>query len=100
LFNFLYEEEGGAKMFSFGGVIEKENFQTKNYQFNDETIIRTSEEPLRLSVPVITRREAEYINLNLNDLSRIYSSKILEGHLVDKYKEVYKYLPTFLDVRL
>lgn len=98
LFNFLYQENGGAKMYTFGGVIDGGNFASSNLVNFD--FIKISEEPYRISMPNLTMKESEYIDKNFEDEAVIISSKIIEQHELRKYKKTYKYLPNYFDVRV
>ena len=57
-----------------------------------------------IDVPVLTMREAIKLNRVLNDNAKeeaeIVSLNILDREGVDKYKELYKYMPNYFDVRL
>lgn len=105
LYNLLYQENRGAKMFTFGGVIiEKErDFQSLNHE--DLDFIKTSEEPYRINIPNLTFKEMDLINNHLtvdisNDYASLTNTKIIGKHDIEKYISIYKYLPAFFDVRI
>ena len=100
LFNFLYQENNGAKMFTFGGIIGKNDFDIATSRLNKFEFIKSSEEPCRINIPNLTIKESEFIDKNFNDDNLITSSRIIENHDLDKYKKTYKYLPNYFDVRL
>jgi hypothetical protein len=99
LFNFLYQETGGARMFSFGGVIESDNFDLANFNINRFDFIRQNDEPFRINLPILTSKEIMYINERLEDVKYFNNSKIVAKKHFDRYSKIYKYLPNYLDVR-
>ncbi|MBO0356020.1 hypothetical protein J0656_18525 [Muricauda ruestringensis] len=100
LFNFLYQENGGAKMYTFGGVIDKKNSNLTDSNINNFEFIELGEEPHRINIPNLTIKESEYIDKNFDDEDSIIESRIIEEHDLKKYKQTYKYLPNYFDVRL
>lgn len=100
LFNFLYQENGGAKMYTFGGVIDKDNSDLINLNINNFEFIKFDEEPYRINIPNLTIKESDYIDKNFDDEESIMASRIIEQQELKKYKQTYKYLPNYFDVRL
>ena len=86
-------------MMTFGGIIEEEEFDIKKLNLNDFDFIKNEEEPYRIKIPNITLKEVEFVNSNINDKEYILKSKILTEEDFDKYKNTYKYLPYYMDVR-
>jgi hypothetical protein len=99
LFNFLYQETGGARMFSFGGVIESDTFDLNNFNVNRFDFIRKLEKPFRINLPILTSKEIVYVNERLEDVEYFNDSKIIEKIHFNRYSKIYKYLPHYLDVR-
>jgi hypothetical protein len=101
LFNILYNEESGANMFTYGGIISDESydkgFQDLNLKKFD--FISDSFEPYRLKIPHLTIKEVDYIDNVLGINESIINNKIVAPDQLDKYKKTYKFLPNFFDVR-
>lgn len=100
LFNFLYQENRGAKMYTYGGVIEKNDFDVSELNLNDFDFVKLDEEPYRINIPNITMKETDFVNKNLDNETGIISSKVVTQTDLDKYKKTYKYLPNYFDVRV
>jgi len=98
LYNFLYQENRGAKMFTFGGIIEKDDFQIKDLGICGFDFLKTKEEPYRIKIPNLTNKETDWINKHFGTEEKLISSKIVKKEDLDKYKKTYKYLPNFYDV--
>jgi hypothetical protein len=100
LFNFLYQETGGARMFSFGGVIESDNFDLNNFNTNRFDFIREGDEPFRITLPILTSKEVVYVNERLDNVEYFNNCKIIKKKHFERYSKIYKYLPHYLDVRM
>lgn len=99
LYNFLYQEIGGAPMFSFGGIIEEPKVDLNKFKIGRFDFIRQDEVPYRINLPILTTKEMHFINENIDDLDVVTETKVLERALIDKYIDIYKYLPKYFDVR-
>lgn len=102
LFNIQYDEIRGARMYTFGGIIEESNFNVKKLNIQDFDFIATSF-PYNIDVPILTDREVSHLNHILNNESaekELVSSGILEQRVINLYKRYYKFLPSFHDVRV
>lgn len=99
LFNFLYQENGGAKMFSFGGLIEEKSFNVDNLSHDNFNFLKRKEEPYRIKMPLLTTKEMNKINEMCDDVESLKDMKIVLSERIDEYMEVYRYLPNFRDVR-
>ena len=102
LFNIKYQERGGAKMFTCGGVVINSDYDENMLYVNDFTYLN-KEIPFEIDIPNITRKEALYLNqiLNIGDKEKeIIEGKIVKQTDVDKYKKFYKYMPNYYDVRI
>lgn len=101
LYNFKYQEQGGAKMYTTGGIIIGDNISEAFInQCNTEFI---GEDVIDISIPNLTRRESLWLNQNMNNeaLERdIIQKSIIKEKDIDNYKKFYKYMPNFYDVRL
>ena len=101
LYNILYEENRGARMYTFGGVITNTETQIENLNLNDFSFIRTDEDIYGIKIPNLTFREEIHINQHIPDkIANLRSSNIIDNKDIDKYIETYKFLPNFFDVRI
>ncbi|WP_075318136.1 O-methyltransferase [Bacteroides togonis] len=102
LFNLVYEEYRGARMYTFGGIVLHETFDEKTLNIWDLDFINT-DEPYEVDIPNLTYREASALNqiLNLNERESYFvDNSIIEKDEIERYKKYYKYLPNFYDVRI
>lgn len=102
LYNIKYQERGGAKMFTCGGVIINKDYDDNRLYVNDFDYLN-EEMPFEIDIPNITRKEALYLNqvLNIEDKEKeIVDGKIIKANDIAKYKKFYKYMPNYYDVRL
>lgn len=100
LYNFLYQENRGAKMFTLGGVIERQDFQIEELGVSEFDFLKINEEPYRIKIPNLTNKEADWVNKHFDIEEELISSKIIKKEDLDKYKKTYKYLPNYYDVRM
>lgn len=100
LYNFLYQENRGARMYSFGGIIESNDFDIKSLNLEAFDFIKYEEEPYRLNIPLLTLKEVDYINRNLRNQVAIEHAGVIDQTEYQKYIDTYKYLPNYLDVRM
>lgn len=102
LFNLIYEEYRGARMYTFGGIVLDESFDEKSLNLRDLDFIDTSQ-PYEIDIPNLTYREATALNqiLNFDEKEKYFiNNSIIDKDEIDRYKKYYKYLPNFYDVRL
>lgn len=102
LYNIKYQERGGAKMFTCGGIIINKDFDENQLYVNDFNYLNT-DTPFEIDIPNITRKEALYLNqiLNIEEKEKnIVEKKIMNAADIVKYKKCYKYMPNYYDVRL
>jgi len=100
LYNFLYQENRGAKMYTFGGIIEKNDFQIEDLGISEFDFLKTEEEPYRIKIPNLTNKETDWINKHFDLDEDLISSKIVKKEDLEKYKKTYKFLPNYYDVRI
>lgn len=102
LYNVKYQENRGAKMYTFGGILLDESISREDLNIADYEFIAT-EAPFVIDAPILTDREINYLNqiLGLEDKEKqaIKDEIVSEKELSD-YKQLYKYLPSFHDIRL
>lgn len=100
LFNLCYQENRGARMYTFGGFIGESSFNLEQLELTTQEIVRTSEEPFYLKFPNLTLKEMDLINKNFGEEAKLQGMKIFKPSDVENYYDTYKYLPMFLDVRM
>jgi len=101
LYNILYEENRGARMFTFGGVITSTETQIENLNVTNFSFIRTNEQTYKIQIPNLTFKEEIHIDKHIPDkIDNLKSTNIISCKDIDKYIEVYKFLPNFFDVRI
>jgi hypothetical protein len=103
LYNFLYQENRGAKMYTFGGVITEKEKTIQELNLSDFDFIKETDEPYRIEIPNLTSKEIDLINKNISDedkLDEIIENRIVTKTEISKHKKTYKYLPNFYDVRI
>lgn len=102
LFDIIYQENRGAKMYTYGGIILDHNYEEHLLEVDDFPFIyRGEDEAYKIEVPNITLKESLLLNSCIGDEN--YSDKIkniVTESCYLKYLKVYKYLPRFFDVRL
>lgn len=102
LFNLIYEEYKGARMYTFGGIVLNDSFDENSLNIGDLDFIDTAE-PYEIDIPNLTYREATALNqiLNFDEKENYFiNNSIIDKDEIDRYKRYYKYLPNFYDVRL
>lgn len=97
LFNFHYAD--GAKMLTSGGMLIDAGMKSllsssglENLDFS-----RDSEEPYRIRVPNLTRRETQYLDKSLPGGS-IDQNLGIPVEDISEYRKVYRYFPSFSEV--
>lgn len=101
LYNMLYQENRGAKMFTFGGVVVNNNLELEDLNLNDFAFIRNDEDVYKIQIPNLTFKEEIHINHHIPDkISSLKSQNIVSEKDIEKYIEIYKFLPNFFDVRV
>jgi len=100
-YNILYQENRGAKMFTFGGLIINKDTKIEDLNLNDFAFIRKDEDTYKIDIPNLTFREEIHINQHIPEkIEFLKQEKIFEVKDIDKYLAIYKFLPNFFDVRL
>lgn len=101
LFNITYQENRGAQMFTYGGVITKSDFDLNKIFLADFEFLSYNEETYNLDIPNFTRKEIDLVDSNLieNESHLLNLGIVIEPEL-NKYKKTYKYIPNFFDVRV
>ena len=102
LFDIIYQENRGAKMYTYGGIILDHNYEEHLLEVDDFPFIyRGEDEAYKIEVPNITLKESLLLNSCIGDEN--YSDKIkniVTESCYQKYLKVYKYLPRFFFVWL
>lgn len=101
LYNIIYQENRGAKMFTYGGVITNSSTMISALKINDFSFIRTNEDVYKIQIPNLTFKEEIHINQHIPDkIVNLKSINIIDNNDIDKYIAMYKFLPNFFDVRI
>ncbi len=102
LYNIKYEENRGARMYTFGGILLPTDFDESSLNIDDLEFVKT-DKPYEIIIPNLTYRETMYINQILGDNAKeaeaIKNGIINEEDLI-LFKKTYKFMPNFYDVRL
>lgn len=102
LFDIIYQENHGAKMYTFGGIILNQDYDDQQLEINDFPFIyKGDDDAYKIDVPNITLKESLLLNSCIGDDD--YEEKIkdiITESNYNKYIKIYKYLPRFFDVRL
>jgi len=95
LFNFCYADT--AKMQTLGWLVTSAALTqaASSCRFEQLDFIRDGEMPLELKVPVLTRRELQYLNQKFPPRRKL-TQKWLDPELVRQYQEVYRYYPDYV----
>jgi hypothetical protein len=101
LYNMLYQENRGAKMFTFGGLITDYDTKFEELNLNDFSFISTNNNNFKIDIPNLTFREEIHINQHIPEKIEILKQEnIIDVRDIDKYIAIYKFLPNFFDVRI
>lgn len=101
LYNIKYQERGGARMFTFGGIILENGYNEDNLYLNGFDFLN-NENAFEIDIPNITHKEALYLNqiIDIEQAEKEFiDNKIINEKDLMKYKQFYKYMPNFYDVR-
>lgn len=101
LFNFHYAD--GAKMLTVGGYFVNKNDEAKLpiSAFSDLSFTRVDEDPYHIEVPVLTWREASFLDSRLPRLApEVRIPRWLGDADRKKYGQIYRYFPTYLEAEL
>ena len=102
MFDIIYQENHGAKMYTFGGIILDQDYDEQQLEINDFPFIyKGDDDAYKIDVPNITLKESLLLNSCIGDEN--YEEKIkdiITDDNYNKYIKIYKYLPRFFDVRL
>lgn len=101
LYNILYQENRGARMFTFGGVITNTETQIESLNVNDFSFVRTDENTYEIQIPNLTFKEEVHINQHIPEkIGMLKGVNLIDNRDIDKYIAIYKFLPNFFDVRI
>ena len=101
LYNFKYQEQGGAKMYTTGGIIMGDDIEDEFIDSCQTEFI--GEDIIDISIPNLTRRESFCLNQIMNNAeaeNEIIKKSIIKEKDISDYKRFYKYMPNYYDVRL
>lgn len=98
LFFFSYSD--GSPMLSFGGILVPENVRLgKKFNFGLCPFIRTKDKVCEISIPILTKREVDFLNSFLPDKNNNYEIET-DKHKIPKkerleYRELYRFFPDY-----
>ena len=103
LFQIKYSESSGAPMMTYAVIIEEkgldivEKYSLSNFQF----IVSGDEEDFfEIELPNVSNIERNLINTTDDgDIRKITKSSAIDPAEIGRYKKLYKYLPSYFDVR-
>lgn len=99
LFNLTYNENRGARMYTFGGIIANKDYDIADIELNNFSFISQADIAYNLKIPNLTLKEIELINDYFDDEDELLAKNIIESKDIGIYKKTYRYLPKFFDVR-
>lgn len=105
LYNIIYQENRGAKMFTYGGIVCDENININSVSFDNFDFITKSpmDGVYKINVPILTHRETLMLNqilFNPEEEKKLIDDKVIKENELKQYKKIYKYCPSFHDVRI
>lgn len=103
IYNIIYQENRGARMYTFGGIITDRNTKYEDLNLSDFDFVSNTNTCFKISLPNLTTKEIGLINKYIsgeNEINKLVSHNIVTKKDILKYKSVYKFLPSFFDVRL
>jgi hypothetical protein len=103
LFQMKYSESSGAPMMTYAVILENkdvninEKYGLKKFDF----VVKKNEDNFfEIDLPNVSNIERNLINVTEIDKQKKVTSKCaLDPTEIDKYRKLYKYLPTYFDVR-
>lgn len=101
LFNIIYQENRGAQMFTFGGIILDREMSIIEMGVDKFDFISMDDKPYVIKIPNLTSKEFQLIDKHLNKEIEVLEKKnIISSSEINQYKQVYKYIPHFFDIRV
>ena len=102
LFFFTYRD--GAPMLSFGGYldIQANNFSLANYHLDNFEFIKTAADRYDIDPPSISIKETYLLNSHLPNTEEGFIDEVELDFIPvsdrNKYRKLYKFLPSYMDV--
>lgn len=103
LYNIIYQENRGARMFTFGGILTEKETKFEDLNVSDFDFVSNDDTVYKVNLPNLTVKEVDLINKHLasdEEAESLAATQIVTVDDINKYKLIYKYLPSFFDVRL
>lgn len=101
LYNILYNENRGAEMYTFGGVLTSSSQSLNSLDLSQFDFLRTDDSIFDLLLPNFTRKEIDLVNTYLNgNEEELLAMEVVQQEELEMYKSIYKFMPHFLDVRM
>ena len=105
LYNIIYQEKRGAKMFTYGGVVCNDDVNINSVCLDNFDFITKGDDntAYKIDVPILTHRETLALNqilYNSDKEKEFIENKVITENELKEYKKIYKYCPSFHDVRI
>ncbi|EOG6905609.1 O-methyltransferase [Flavobacterium psychrophilum] len=101
LYNINYNENRGAEMYTYGGVITNSVVNIDTLSLSEFDFIRSNDEIYEILLPNLTRKEIDLVNSYLfKGEEELLEMNIVEKEEIEMYRLAYKYMPQFFDVRV
>lgn len=103
LYNIIYQENRGARMFTYGGIITDAETKFEDLNISDFDFVSNDDTVYKIDLPNLTFKEVDLINKHISSQEEtdiLAAMNIVTVNEINKYKSIYKYLPSFFDVRL
>ncbi|WP_447767579.1 O-methyltransferase [Sphingobacterium faecium] len=103
LFNIVYQENRGANMFTYGGIILDKEQELNTLNIEHLEIISNTDDPFTINLPNLTFKEMDLLNCSLREeekLEILIQDNVFTRIDIEKYNKVYRYLPVFMDIRI
>ena len=103
LFNFLYAD--GHEMLTIGGILStrQEIRKLRSVEWENLPFIRRkwSDDPFRIDVPILTRKERLYIDSHMPcESGWVPIDFEVEAKAIETYRKIYKYCPLYAELLL
>lgn len=103
LFYFLYKD--GHRMMTFGGMLSSKTEKRKLISMNKEDAaylrMKENEDPYEIRVPVFTRKERHLLDSAMPCPAGWQPTEFtIPSHYIEAYREIYRFLPSYVELLL
>lgn len=101
LFNIVYQENRGAKMYTYGGLLTNSDMDVNSLGLEAFNFVSIDDKKFEIEIPNLTRKEFQLIDsyLFLKE-DELINKNIVTKEDIELYKKSYKYVPYFYDIRI